>query len=286
MHIKTIIAAIALALSIYNNVWAVTPSQVKFGNAASDTTAITRILMDNFSRDGYAPGELVVKLGEEFIGVPYRGGTLEGMPEELTVNLDGMDCMSFVENVLALAVTLEEKRTSWIDFVYNLERLRYRGGNMDGYSSRLHYFSDWVVDNSHRGLVSDVTARIANPAYQVKTLEFMSRNRDKYPALADSLEFERLKGMEMGYRSHRYPYIKSTQVDNASIRPGDIIAVTTKTPGLDVSHVGIAVNVDGKIHLLHASSKEGKVCVTKISLAEYLKRNRGASGIRVIRLSE
>lgn len=285
MSIKSIISFVGVSLLIYIKAGAVTPSQVKFGDVAADTTTITRILVDNFSNAGTKPGELMVKLGENFVGVPYAAGTLDGIPEELTVNLQGMDCMTFVENVMALAVTLGERRTSWIDFVYNLENIRYRNGAMDGYASRLHYFSDWVVDNSHRGLVTDVTTRIANPAYQIKTLEFMTRNRDKYAALADSLEFERMKSAQVGYRSHRYPYIKSTQVDKANIAPGDIIAVTTKTPGLDVSHVGIAVMVDGKIHLMHASSKDGKVTISPLTLQEYLKRNRNATGVRVIRVN-
>jgi len=286
MSIKSAISALGFILLINISAVAVTPSQVKFGDIANDTTEITKILIENYNREGHKPGELMVKLGENFIDVPYEAGTLDGIPEELTVNLQGMDCMSFVENVMALAITLNERRSSWIDFVYNLENIRYRNVNLNGYSSRLHYFSDWVVDNSHRGHIADVTARIANPSYQVKTLEFMTANRDKYPALSDSIEFEKIKDAQVGYRSHRYPYIKSTNVESAGIQPGDIIAVTTKIPGLDVSHVGIAVKVKGKIHLLHASSKEGKVCVSSLPLTEYLRRNRNATGIRVIRLTE
>ena len=259
MSIKSAISALGFILLINISAVAVTPSQVKFGDIANDTTEITKILIENYNREGHKPGELMVKLGENFIDVPYEAGTLDGIPEELTVNLQGMDCMSFVENVMALAITLNERRSSWIDFVYNLENIRYRNGNLNGYSSRLHYFSDWVVDNSHRGHIADVTARIANPSYQ---------------------------DAQVGYRSHRYPYIKSTNVESAGIQPGDIIAVTTKIPGLDVSHVGIAVKVKGKIHLLHASSKEGKVCVSSLPLTEYLRRNRNATGIRVIRLTE
>ena len=39
---------------------------------------------------------------------------------------------------------------------------------------------------------------------------------------------------------------------------GDIIAITTKMPGLDIAHVGIAEYKEGKLHLLHASSTLGK----------------------------
>lgn len=285
MKFKSLLIVSAMTLLYNMEGYAVSPAQVRFGNESTDTTAITTILVENLS-PGTSLNEYMVKIGKSFEGIPYAAGTLESIPEQLTVNLQGMDCVSFMENVAALAQTLGERRTSWIDFIYNLERLRYRGGNMDGYASRLHYFSDWVVDNSHRGNVVEITDRVANATHQIKTLEYMTENRDKYEALADSSEFEKMKNVQVGFRSHRYPYIKSTSVGSADIRPGDIIAITCKTPGLDVSHVGIAVEVNGKIHLLHASSKEGKVCVSNLPLTDYLKRNRNATGIRVVRLKE
>lgn len=284
MSHKTILATIFSSL-LSLSASAVSPSQVIFGNESKDTTEVTNLLVNNLN-SGNNINEYMVILGKNFEGTPYLEGTLEGSPEALRVNLQGMDCMTFVENVAALAQTLSERRTSWSDFIYNLERLRYRSGALDGYASRLHYFSDWMVDNSHRGNVSEVTDRIANAAYQIKTLDFMTQNRDKYAALADSAEFERMKNVQVGFRSHRFPYIKSTNVGSAKILPGDIIAIVTKTPGLDVSHVGIAVQINGKIHLLHASSKEGKVCVSASPLEDYLKRNRNAIGIRVARMKE
>lgn len=284
MSHKTILATIFSSL-LSLSASAVSPSQVIFGNESKDTTEVTNLLVNNLN-SGNNINEYMVILGKNFEGTPYIEGTLEGSPEALRVNLQGMDCMTFVENVAALAQTLSERRTSWIDFIYNLERLRYRSGTLDGYASRLHYFSDWMVDNSHRGNVSEVTDRIANAAYQIKTLDFMTQNRDEYAALADSAEFERMKNVQVGFRSHRFPYIKSANVGSAKILPGDIIAIVTKTPGLDVSHVGIAVQKNGKIHLLHASSKEGKVCVSASPLEDYLKRNRNTIGIRVARMKE
>lgn len=37
---------------------------------------------------------------------------------------------------------------------------------------------------------------------------------------------------------------------------GDIIAFTTSVKGLDITHVGIAEYIRGKLHLLHTSSTE------------------------------
>ena len=116
----------------------------------------------------------------------------------------------------------------------------------------------------------------------------MSRNRSKYPALSDSATFEGIKNMEVGYRSHRFPYIKSARLSSKPIinalKGGDIVALTTKTNGLDVSHVGILVIEKDGPHLLHASSKEDKVVIDKLPLTEYMRKAHQLTGIRVLRL--
>ncbi|MDE6430402.1 MAG: DUF1460 domain-containing protein, partial [Duncaniella sp.] len=81
------------------------------------------------------PNELVDYIGRQFIGAPYKGGTLEGSPEMLTVNLEEFDCTTFVETVAALALTVEEHKNSWQDFVDNLSTIRYRTDEPNGYAS-------------------------------------------------------------------------------------------------------------------------------------------------------
>lgn len=257
----------------------------RFHNEAADTTRLTRMLI-NLSDNSrtLSPQQLVAQAGRMMIDTPYGAGTLEGEPEMVTVNLDSLDCTTFVENAIAMAMTIENHRNSWQDFIYNLETLRYKDGKVDGYPSRLHYISDWIVDNSHRGNLQEVTDRIGKADYTVKTLDFMSSNRNLYPALANDETFSKIKDREIGYRSHRYPAIKPQNVKSADIREGDIIAITTTKKGLDITHLGIAVEVDGEIHLMHASSKAKRVIIDPLTLSEYLRRNRTTAGIRVIRL--
>lgn len=185
---------------------------------------------------------------------------------------------------MAMAMTIDQNRTSWQDFAYNLEQLRYRNGHADGYASRNHYISDWIMTNAHKGYVRDVTERIASPSYMVKTLDFMSRNAGKYPALSDSANLAGIKNVEMGFRSHRFPYIKPTNIKNAKLSDGDMVVLITNTKGLDASHVAFIKMVDGVPHLLHASSKAKKVIVDPLTLADYLRRNHSCAGLRVIQL--
>ena len=114
----------------------------------------------------------------------------------------------------------------------------------------------------------------------------MSQNRDKYPALADDENFNLIRVREDSFRGHKYPYIKKSAVQGAQLRDGDIVMLTSNVKGLDISHVGFITIVDGKPHLLHASSKSGRVEVSSLPLHDYLKKQLSVNGIRVIRLCE
>lgn len=261
---------------------------IRFNNEAVDTTRINEILIAADACHFKTTGEQCEFIARKFIDTPYVSGTLEGSPEAVTVNLDGMDCTTFVDQVLAMAATVNEGRTSWRDFVYNLEHLRYRGGEENGYASRLHYVCDWAVDNIHRGRIEDATRLFPRTNYIVRSIDFMSENRDKYPALADDTEYERIKNIEIGYRNHRFPYIKTVDLNGketkAEFKDGDVVALVSSAKNIDVTHMGFVVKVDGEPYLLHASSTDGKVEISSRPLVDYLKRNRSLVGVRVFRL--
>lgn len=281
LSIKELTAATFFTLAAFT----ATGQEVKFHNEKSDTTRITTILIEECREKN--PGD-VARIALKFSGTPYGAATLEGdSTEVLRVNLDSMDCTTFVETVLALAYTANERRQSWRDFTYNLRRLRYRNGETDGYASRLHYISDWIVDNVARGNVREITRELPNARYAVKTLDYMTRNRDKYPALADSATYARMKNVESGFSNHRYPYLKAAGLNDKkllqAVSDGDMVCFTTSTRGLDVTHVGIVTITDGTPRLIHASSKEGRVLLDPLSLSAYIARNR-PEGLRIIRL--
>lgn len=290
--IKIIICCTAILLT-GRNASAIGPDQIRFHNETSDTVRITEILTEVLSNDPGNPGQRMEIIGRKFLDTPYVAHTLEsepGQPEMLTVNVDELDCTTFVETVAAMAMTVGEGRSSWRDFVHNLERIRYRGGNINGYSSRLHYIADWIVDNSYRGNLKDAAPSFPRPSYITKTINFMTANRDRYPALTDSVQFDKVRSIEDGYRNHRFPYIKTIDLGRketkAAFRTGDIVALTTNLKNLDVTHLGIVVLIKGEPFLMHASSSLGKVVITTVPLDEFMRRNRSLTGVRVFRLTE
>lgn len=265
-------------------------NEIRFHNETNDTIKINQLLQSVISSDCKTPNDRIIFIAKQFLNTPYVAHTLEGETEMLTINIDELDCTTFVETVMALSYTAGENRSSWRDFIYNLKRIRYRNSEINGYSSRLHYISDWIINNSHKGLLSEVTDRIPEHSYTTKTIDFMSSHRNSYKQLTDSIEFDRIKNIEMGYRLHRFPYIKKERLIKKNVQKalmeGDIIALTTKIDGLDVSHMGIITFVDGTPHLLHASMTAKKVIIDPRPLHEYLRRGKNLTGIRVIRLSE
>ena len=277
---------------------AITPGQVRWLNENADTTRIVGMLVDardslSGSRDA---ASYVVPFARRMLDATYAAGTLEasrpGDEELLTVSLDSLDCTTFVETVAALAITAADGRTSWRDFINNLESLRYRSGEINGYASRLHYVSDWIINNSSRGNITEATGRIPSCGYEVKSLDFMTAHRDLYPALAsDDDAYRRMRNVEDGYRNHRFPIIKkrlllTDKKTIASLREGDIVAITGNTPGLDVIHMGIiTISDDGTPRLIHASSAAGKAIIDPLPLGEYLKRSKKATGVRILRLN-
>jgi hypothetical protein len=239
------------------------------------------------SFDSLSNGSLIIETGKLFLQTPYVGGTLENnVKEKLTINLHQLDCTTYLENVLALSKISSRTEINIDDFSNELEFIRYRNGNLNDYSSRLHYFSDWIIDNEKKGLVNNISRKIGGEPYQ-KTINFMSSHISSYPALVkDSSLIEKIKKTEKRLNLHQSFYIhesKIQQIEN-KIKDGDLIAITTKIKGLDVSHTGIAIHLNDRLHLMHASSKAKKVLISDIPLAEMIQKNRLQSGIMVSRV--
>lgn len=231
-------------------------------------------------------GETIVTVGKTFLKTPYVAKTLEiGDTETLVINLQELDCTTFVENVLAFSTLLKQKKYDFDTFILTLEKIRYKDGAMDGYASRLHYFSEWIANNAKKGLVKDITSEIGGEEI-TKDIDFMSTHRDVYPFLADAINFNQIKASE-DYLNQQPIWVLAQHkiAENEHlIQSGDIIALATAINGLDVTHTGIASREkDGRIHLLHASTGSMEVEVSTLPLADYLKKIKGNTGIMVAR---
>ena len=234
--------------------------------------------------DTLSIGDRVVALGRWFVGAPYTPQTLETTPERLVVNLREFDCVTYVETMLALARVLSDGAPTFERFQDELREIRYRDGRIDGYASRLHYFSEWIRDNEEAGLVRNITRELGG----VPTSEpvgFMSANRQEYGALQDPATLARIVKIEEKLSARPRYYIPEERIAEIAplIQDGDIIAITSSLWGLDVAHTGFALWMDGRLHFMNAPLVGTDVRISERPLAERIARIEGQDGIMVAR---
>lgn len=248
-------------------------------------TALSR----NFNREkAHAAGERILALGRSFLGTPYAAGTLERQgPEALVINLRQYDCFTFVENIVALAHLFASGPASFARYRKTLTLIRYRRGCLDGYASRLHYFSDWLFDCQRKGIVKNISSLLGGQLLS-KKIHFMTGHPDQYPALKDRNIYRQMRTVERRMQQRVRHYVPKAALKKLEgrIADGDLIAMTTRIEGLDVTHAGIAVHVGQRLHLLHASSIAGRVLISTETLDRYLAGNKTCSGVMVARMVE
>ena len=230
--------------------------------------------------------DLMVKVGRFFLETPYVAHTLETEEEEqLIVNLRELDCTTYAENCLALARAIRSGNHSLEQFATELQTIRYRNGKIDGYPSRLHYFCDWIYSNEQQKLVENSPDELPMCAFR-KEINFMSTHPDSYRQLKEDSALVVIMAEQEELISSRDMFIV-TEEDVAGVESqlmdGDIVGITTNIDGLAIQHVGILVRVEGRIHLMHASSSAEKVVLSETPLEDYLLNSKSATGIMLAR---
>ncbi len=231
--------------------------------------------------------EVISEVGRSFLNTEYEAFTLEQEgKEQLVIHLTGLDCTTFLENTLTLSRCIKKQKISFEDYKNDLTFIRYRHSKIDGYPSRLHYFSDWIYNNTKKGIVKDITKEIGGKPIKFNVF-FMSKNPDKYKHLTETPAFiPIIAKQERAINKREYYFIPKEKVEKleSKIQNGDLIAITTNIKGLDIGHVGIAVKEnDGRIHFLHAPLTGAKVQISEKPLPEYLAAIKKHTGIIVLR---
>lgn len=232
-------------------------------------------------------GELIVKTALFFRDTPYVASTLDNNQEEqLVVNLHQFDCTTFVENCIALSRTLKTGNYSFSNFCNQLKSIRYRDGEIEDYTSRLHYVTDWIYNNSKRGILEDKTFSLGG-IKDTKTIHFMSTHTDAYKPLRKNLKLQqKIGGIEQQINNRAEYYVlkkKDINIVSSKINNGDIIAFATSIEGLDYTHIAIAYHDQGTLTFIHASSKAMKVIIEPQSLYDYCLKSTKCTGVSIFR---
>jgi len=260
-------------------------AELKMVYESQDSIILEQVLEELAAAKDSPTAMLIRKAGEFFEETPYVAHTLEDDEEHLILNLRGLDCTTYAENCLALVNTAKSDNPSLERFANELQRVRYRDGQIDGYPSRLHYFSDWIYENEQKGLVKNVSKQIANRPY-IKTVNFMSTHPDSYRQLKDSSQLvDKIAEKEKEISAREMYYIPEEKIGEVEhlLQEGDIAGITTGIEGLDISHVVILVRKNDRIYPMHASTAADKVVIDDITLEEYLQNSKSATGVMVAR---
>lgn len=264
------------------------PASPLFTSLSVDDADRFQSIMQTAQRQSLAQrpmGDIMQAIAQQLVGSPYREHLLDQTPQEtLVTSLTQFDCVLFVETVLALSRSIALQDATPATFAAHLEDQRYYQGRLQDYCSRLHYWSEWMADNQARGTVRNITADLGGESLP-KTLNFMTRYRASYPRLVrDDAAFACIQRMEARAQQIPIAYIPTRQIATVypQLQPGDIVAIATNIPGLDVTHTGLVYrDPQGRVGLIHASPA-GAVVIAP-DLQTYTSRVDSAIGIMVAR---
>jgi cell wall-associated NlpC family hydrolase len=201
---------------------------------SNDAQLIRQLIAETRSMKTVA--ERMKHVSARLLGATYLRSPLIGSPTEAEVfvtRLDGFDCMTFLETLLAMA----RAKTS-DEFSALLKKIRYRNGVVD-YQQRLHYASEWANHLVELGWLANMIGGEA-VIHREKWLDFV-------PGISP-----------VNARLRYYPRQELATVSRW-LRDGDLILFASGRKGLDVSHAGMIVRSGEQVLMRHATRSHKKV---------------------------
>lgn len=189
-----------------------------------------------------------------FLGRPYTDHPLDTTSldnharETLTVSFEGFDCVTYIETVLALA--LSETADG---FLTNLREIRYEDG-LVAWEKRNHYMVDWAKNNVERGVLIDLNA--AGPLEKRRTLSVVEGLPERAVVI------------------RCFP--KRHVIGLPFLATGDLIMFVSTKKNLDVFHTGLIVRTGSESVLRHATRQQGEVVEEALSAFLSSQRMSGA----------
>ena len=206
----------------------------------------------------HSAGSRIDVVSRQLLGYPYKENPLIGSAdtaEVFTASLDGFDCVTYIETIVALA-----RASNVDDFTEGLRKMRYEQGRIQ-WERRNHYMTVWIRNNVRKGIIRPVSM----PAVPIVSRE---RVLNVVPRLA--AQRTRVKCVSKAAVPRLEPYLQS----------GDLIFFASTSKNLDVFHAGIIVRDGETVLMRHASRSQG--LVVEEELNKFLKANRMA-GVIVVR---
>lgn len=230
--------------------------------------------------------EQIVWNSEKFVGKPYLADPLgEGETGRYDTDplfrLDGFDCLTYVETVMALSLSSATESPE-----QKLNQIRYKDGKAT-YENRNHFMSaDWLPNNIKNGFIKDITKLIARENTQMATA-FIQKNT--------WAQIKRVTGFEGKNTKASVPYVPLMlifthpeilkQIPNGAIlnivRPNWNLSKEIGTH-LNISHTGFVIHKEHELFFRHASASNKKI--EDIDLLTYLEKMANSPTIKGINI--
>jgi len=215
--------------------------------------------------------------------MPYQAAPLDSLDSEMIhINPEGFDCVTFVEHVLALSLAEMSNKSDKLDSFVKV--LRYRDGNMGSYLSRMHYFTEWIIQAEKNEIGRNISFSLGGRLLK-KEINYMTSHLSQYPKVKNDSDIGILKNIESKLSEQEIGYIPKDQVSSIEsfLQSGDILAFTTRIEGLDVIHTGFAFLENGKTKFIHASSASKKVVISHQTVHKWMQEQNTCNGLIVFR---
>lgn len=247
-------------------------AQVRY-HCAQDSVKV-KALIDK-AKEGETYGARIVSAAKALEGVPRGKAADNDSIGTLMIRLDSVNKRELIYYAMAAAKTAESSVATLREFEKNLEDISRRKGKDEGFASQFLYGSDWIVDNVYRGNLKEMTEYLESGNNRTKTLDYVSRHPEEFPAMADASTAEKVRIIEFGYRGHRIPHLKKQTIGNKNVKEliqnGDIIILNSLDSDNDIYDIGIVSIENGEPHLIHVSRESDSVVLDPYPVARLFK---------------
>jgi hypothetical protein len=225
-----------------------------------------------------------------FQGTPYGAGGKGTRIDQTLINVEELDCVTFVENILALALTQKQIQQTpnfprhdsvrLYTFAHTLNQIRYwQGENCSKPEDRMHYFTAALNEFQKYGWVFNVATGGAGSVFY-KKIDYITSNPKRYNI--DNRERMLQQERDLTFLRRRYFHLNQLYMYEAIAQPGDIISLATDVPGLDVSHTGFIDLENGVLKFTH-STAVGKRLQVRADFCDYMAGRTSIIGFFVYR---
>lgn len=256
---------------------------------SADKTEVERVIATSFSLPVQRRVEFISRY---LLGRKYRPETKERikkqhakpvekkeaenavpMPvEKLRTSMTYLDCMTFVEHVLAMAASSKPAYEN--EFLQRLIDIMFDAGGQPLMNHhRSHFTSHWGDVNERKGYLLNVARNHPAAVSRELYLNRVGQNRTFYVE-------DRFMIAESPQVMWYFP-VQAVLEHRAPLKSGDVLALVTDKEGLDVTHMAFYIEYSQKRWLRHASLKLNRIVDQDFD--QYLRDGKHIKGLMVFR---